>query len=245
VQKRQAKRVGCIDIETAPIVAHRWQLFDPSPVGLNQIVKDWAILSFCLIDAKGKVEYMDTSSKDDPYDDRDICERLWYILHEYDVLVAQNGVAFDMKKIRARLLHYDMPPPSPCLCVDTLQMAKRVAKFTSNKLAWLSQWLSTIQKLEHSKFPGHALWVECLRGTPKAWAEMRKYNIVDVKSTWEVYLRLLPWQSQTGQLKVVRDLTCPTCGSLDIMESGVHYSTVREYTRYQCRKCLTWARGST
>ena len=37
--------ITVIDIETAPIVAHVWRLFDNN-VGLNQIEQDWSILSY-------------------------------------------------------------------------------------------------------------------------------------------------------------------------------------------------------
>ncbi len=237
-------KVGCIDIETAPIVAHRWQLFDPSPVGLNQIVRDWAILSFCLRTHDGKIVYVDNSAEEDAYDDYNLCVDLWHIFNDYDVLVTQNGVSFDMKKVRARFLTHGFPPPSPCRCEDTKLMARRVAKFTSNRLEWFAQTLTKHRKLLHKAYPGHSLWVACLAGDKRAWAEMRAYNIADVRATYAVYLRLLPWQSQTGSLRIVTHGVCPTCASRSIMEDGTYQAQTRQYVRYQCKKCLSWARSS-
>ena len=60
---QEGPKIGLIDIETAPIEAHVWGLWDQN-VGLNQIKTDWAALS---IAAKwmheDEVWYEDTQHK--------------------------------------------------------------------------------------------------------------------------------------------------------------------------------------
>lgn len=241
-------KIGTIDIETAPIQAAVWGLFDQT-VGLNQISTEWAILSFAfkpLGAPKSQVEYLDTSAKDDPRDDAELVARLWEIHHEYDFLIAQNGQRFDLRKIRARMLMHGMPPPSPVKVLDTMLMARQVAAFTSNKLEWLSTYLSTIEKSKHRDFPGFELWRECLAGNPKAWAAMRKYNIPDILSCEQVYLRLRPWVHNHPNVAVYMDddkLRCPICGSDKLVQDGHSFTNVGQYLRYRCDSCFGWSRS--
>lgn len=241
-------KIGLIDIETAPVGAHVWGLFDQT-VGLNQITQEWAIISFCFkpLGAKRReLVYMDNSGQADPRDDYQLCGKLWEIMHEYDVLIAQNGKRFDMRKIRARLIMHGFPPPSPVKIEDTMLMARQVAAFTSNKLEWLSTYLSKLQKSKHKEFPGFELWAECLAGNPKAWRAMRRYNIPDVLSMEQVYLRLRPWVQGGVNVAVYADgenLACPVCGSHKIVADGYSYTNVGKYQRYHCGGCGAWSRG--
>lgn len=240
-------RIGLIDIETAPIDGQVWGLFDQN-VGLSQIVREWSILSFTykpLGGGRKGLKYFDT--RGNPRDDLEICGELWHILNDNDFLIAQNGKRFDLRKIRARLIMYGFAPPSPVKIIDTMLMARQVASFTSNKLEWLSKWLSSVQKLKHKDFPGHELWTECLADNPKAWASMRKYNIVDVLSMEEVYIRLRPWVTGHPNVAAFYDddkRRCPVCGSTHLREHESTYKTnVSEYPQYQCGDCGGWSRG--
>lgn len=241
-------KIGLIDIETAPLGAHVWGLFDQN-VGLNQITQEWSILSFCykeLHAPKKSLVYMDNSHRKDPRDDVDVVNALWHIMHENDILIAQNGKRFDMRKIRARLLLNKLSPPSPVKVEDTMLMARQVAAFTSNKLEWLSTYLSNVQKSKHKDFPGFELWSECLAGNPKAWASMRKYNIPDVLSMEQVYLNLRPWVRGHSNVAVYNDSNetqCPVCSSTDVHQDGYSYTNVGKYPRYQCGHCGAWSRG--
>lgn len=125
-------------------------------------------------------------------------------------------------------------------------MARQVAAFTSNKLEWLSTYLSSVAKSKHKAFPGFELWTACLEGNPKAWAAMRKYNIPDVLSTEEVYLKLRPWVRGHTNIAVYTDseeIACPVCGSHNVKQDGYTYTNVSKYLRYQCGGCGAWSRG--
>lgn len=239
----QAK-VGLIDIETAPLRGFVWGLWDQT-VGLNQIDREWTILSYCFKPLGGRkkdIVYSDTQG--DPLNDAKLVGELWQILDEYDFLIAQNGIRFDMKKIKARMILLGMAPPSPVRCIDTLVMAKRAAAFTSNKLEWLSTYLSTTKKDGHRAFPGFALWAECLKDNPKAWAAMRRYNIPDVTSMEEVYMRLRAWAPGHPNLAAYTDSElpqCPVCASTDLIQDGLYHTNVSKYHRYHCKACGSWS----
>lgn len=241
-------KIAIGDIETAPIVGNTWGLFDQT-VGLNQIDKEWTILSFSwkpLGGSRKEVIYMDTFDKDDPRDDYDLCFKLGQLLDEYDFLIAQNGKRFDLRKIRARLIMHKLPPPSPIRVIDTMLMARQVASFTSNKLEWLSSHLTDVPKESHKDFPGFELWKEFLAGNHKARAAMKRYNIRDIDATEQVYLRLRPWVSDHPNINVYHDddgMLCNRCSSPNLEKRGYAYTNVGQYHRYRCNDCGGWQRS--
>lgn len=239
-------KIGVIDIETAPLVASAWGLFDQN-IGLNQIEREWTILSFAFkpLGSK-KITYKDNSKQDDPRDDSHLLPDLWNILNDYDFLVAQNGKRFDLRKIRARLILAGFVPPSPVKVLDTMLMARQVAAFTSNKLEWLADKLSNVPKSKHKEFPGFELWSECLKGNPRAWRAMKRYNIPDITSCEEVYLKLRPWYEGHPNVAVYAEgsvTACPRCASEDIEQDGYVFTNVGKYERFRCGSCGGWSRG--
>lgn len=239
-------KIITLDIETSPIIAYAWGLFKQY-IGLDQVIRDWSVLSYS---AKtlgvDKVRYMDVSEQEDFYDDRAIMQALWHELDDADIVVTQNGIRFDHRKINARFIALGMKPPSPYKCIDTKVEAQKVAAFTSNKLEWLARVLTDERKSAHSKFPGFKLWLECLKGNKEAWAEMRKYNPQDTVATEEVYLKLRPYIIGHPNLNVYdddEDKRCPNCGSKHVERRGFRYTQTGKYSRYHCGDCGAWSRG--
>lgn len=235
-----------LDIETSPLQSLHWRLWKEN-IGLNQIGDEWTVLSFCAKWlGKREVIYEDVSEQTDFRDDSLLLGKLWEVLDRADFVIAQNGKGFDLKKIRARMVMHGMPPFSPVIVIDTMLIAKEVFGFTSNRLEWLSTYLSKIKKLKHNKFPGMELWKECLAGNRAAWDEMRKYNIVDVRSTEQVYLSLRPWA--VGHPNVAaywpdEEMRCPKCGSKSLQQRGYSYTQTGQYHRYCCNGCGGWSRS--
>lgn len=242
----QRPTITTLDIETAPITAYVWGLFKQN-VGLNQIVKDWSIMSLAWkYLGHEEVYYQDVSHQTDLRDDADLLVVLWSILDESDVIIGQNLRRFDVKKINARFLEAGLPPPSPYIIIDTLEMAKDAAGFTSNKLDWLSQKLADDKKDHHDEFPGMELWVQCLNGNPRAWAAMREYNLGDIPSCEQVYLALRPYYRQHPNLAIFIDdeeTRCPRCLSVNLEPLASTFTNVSEYKRYGCRDCGGFARS--
>src|ERR1700761_5055614 len=178
-------RILVLDIETSPLESYTWGLFDQN-VSLDQIKTEWSILSYAAKwVGKKEVFFNHTGGRGvaKVRDDRLLMGELWNILDAAEIVVVQNGVSFDLKKINARLSIHGYGPYSPVRTVDTLRVARKHFGYTSNKLAWLSKYLTPTKKSEHKKFPGMELWLECLKDNPKAWQEMRKYNIQDIVAT--------------------------------------------------------------
>lgn len=232
-------RVLVFDIETAPVIAHVWRLWDQN-VGLNQIVSDWHVLAWS---AKwlgeDKVLYMDQSAATEIEDDHDLLVTIWHLLDDADIVITQNGRNFDQKKLNARFVLNKMQPPSHYKHIDTKQIASKHFGFTSNKLEYMTDKLCTqYKKLKHKKFPGHELWVECLAGNPEAWDEMRDYALNDVLSLEELYTKLIPWEN-TVNFNLYHngeDHTCH-CGSVEFHRRGFHYTAAGKYQCYRCVDC--------
>lgn len=243
-------KILTLDIETSPLESFTWGTFDQN-VGVEQIKTEWSVLSFAAKWlGKPKVIYADTSGRgvDKIRDDGDLLDQLWRLLDEADIVVAQNGVSFDLKKINARMLMAGQGPYSPVRVIDTLRAAKQHFKFTSNKLAWLSKHLTDAPKSLHNKYPGFELWSECLLDNPTAWAEMKKYNKQDVIATEKLYLKLRPWITQHPNLATYsmrEDLTCPKCDSPELQARGYTVTQSGKYQRLHCQKCGGWSRSKT
>lgn len=229
-----------LDIETAPILAYVWSIWEQN-VGLNQIEKDWHILSWSAkwIDSN-KVIYADQSKARNLEDDSKILKQLWYLMDEADIIVTQNGVQFDQKKIFARMLMCGMQRPSSFKHIDTKQIASRVFGFTSNKLEYMTDKLNKkYKKLKHAKFAGFDLWKQCIAGNPAAWREMKKYNMYDVLALEELYYKLMPWANNLPNINVYTDTLKPICycGSKEFKLQGFSYTSTGKYQRHKCKKC--------
>jgi RNase_H superfamily len=241
-------RIGIVDIETAPFESLTWGLWEQN-IGLNQIQKETNLLSYAWkwLDS-GSVLYADTSGRGakKTRDDRHLLADLHGLLDEADIVVAQNGAAFDIKRINARMVTQGFGPYSPIRIIDTKLVAKKHFAFSSNRLEWLARYLAGGEKYKHSKYEGMELWIECLKDNPDAWKEMKKYNIIDTKLCEAVYLKLRPWIDQhpnLGAYTSAQDPVCPKCGSKKVEARGTRSLQQGMYTRFFCQACRGWSRG--
>lgn len=244
-------KIVTLDIETFPNLVFTWGLFKQM-VGVNQIVRDWSIASMCWkwLGTKG-TEYVDCEAN--PTDDRELLAHAWNVLDEADIVVGQNSKHFDIRKLNARFIEAGFGPPSPYKQIDTKVEAAKVAMFTSNRLEWLAAHLADVPKDKHKEFPGFDLWAECLKGNPRAWAAMRKYNPRDVVATEQVYMKLRPWieghpnvaiyDHERGDVDGKPFIACPKCGSHKLQQRGHQHTQVGTYPRYHCQSCGGWSRG--
>ena len=232
-------KILVFDLETAPIMAYTWGLYDLR-VGLNQIKEDWCILAW---GAKwlnsDKTIYMDNSKNKDVKDDKKLVEALWKLLDEADIVIAQNGDKFDIKKFNARAVIHGLPPVSPFKSTDTLKESRRVFSFTSHSLEYMSSKLNKkYKKLKHERYPGFELWKAVLEGDKKAWADMKTYCIHDVLATEELYNTIQGW-IRTQNLAAFFDddkIRC-RCGSANVYRKGFVYTDTGKFQGYKCKDC--------
>lgn len=237
------------DIETAPILGYVWGLWE-NDLGLNQVKSDWHILAWAakwLDDPASKIMYMDQRNAKNIEDDKEILKGIWKLINEADIVITQNGKAFDEKKLNARFILNGFKPPSSYKHIDTKRIASKKFAFTSNKLEYMTDKLCTkFKKQKHSKFSGFELWNQCLKGNLKAWKEMERYNKYDVLSLEELYKKLQPWDSSIdfNLYSDTTDTRC-NCGSSRLNKNGYAYLSFGKYQRYACADCGAEVRGRT
>lgn len=239
-------KILTLDIETAPLKASIWSQWQQF-TGLNMIQGDWYILSWS---AKwmheDNVVYRDKRETWEDEDDLALCEEMWQLLDEADIILTQNGIRFDQKKLFARFLHHGMRPPSSFRHIDTLMIAKKHFAFTSNKLEYMTdKFCKQYKKLKHGKYPGFELWNECLKGNMEAWDEMEKYNIYDVLSLEELYGILAPWYKAHPNINLYYEdnkIRCH-CGNDEFDHNGYAYTNLSKFDKFACTKCGAEHRG--
>jgi len=233
-------RILIFDIETSPITSYTWGLFDQT-IGLNQIKEDWHLLAWAAKwygDPVSKVMYMDNKNVKDVRDDKKLVEGLARLLDQTDIAITQNGEAFDIKKLNARAVINGLPPIKPCKSTDILKEGRKVFKFTSHKLEYISENLNKkYKKLKHKDYPGFELWKAVLGGDKKAWISMKKYTIYDVLATEESYSIIQDW-IKTHNFAVYgtsKELMC-LCGSPVGRSAGFYYSDIGKFQVYRCSR---------
>jgi hypothetical protein len=237
--KHKGPKILLIDIETMPIIAHVWSLWN-NDVALNQVQQDWSILSWSakwLHEPNSKIMYADQRYAKNINDDNKLLKQIHKLMDEADIILGQNSKRFDTKKLNARFIINGYPPPSKYQQIDTMIMAKKNFAFTSNKLEYLSNTLGVKhKKLKTKKFPGHLLWAECMKGNVEAFKEMEAYNKTDVLALEDVYKKLAPWDNMVN-LNVYQDEMVCTCGSKQFQKRGFQYSKTGKYQNYRCSHC--------
>lgn len=220
-------RILLFDIETTPIVAYVWGLYEQNVI---QVKEEWRILSVAYkwLGEKG-VTFVRA-----PKDDKKVCEVIHYLFDQADVVVAHNGNSFDIKKCQARFLVHGLLPPSPFKSVDTKLVAKRHFGFNSNKLDSLGEATKEGRKVKHE---GFELWLKCMANDQAAWKRMETYNKRDVQLLERLYLRMMPYMTTYPRLHP--GAVCQHCGSDKVQYRGV-YPAKREARRFICRNCGVW-----
>lgn len=226
-----------IDIETLAELGWVWELYDTNVI---EIERPGHLLSVAWkwqgkkTQVKGLDDFKGYKSKSG--DDKQLCELVWKLLNEADIIIGHNAKAFDIKKLNYRFMVNGMKPPSPAKIIDTLVSMKSVAKAPSNKLNSLGKVMNIGKKLEHE---GWDLWKKCYLGDKKAWKKMKKYNKIDVDLLEKWYLILRPWITNHPDLAVITDNrgACPHCLEFSLIKD--RKSRVRNGWKqvYQCTSC--------
>lgn len=245
IQSANNPRILLFDIETAPMMAFIWKLWKEN-VGLPQIISDWFIICW-----SAKWLYSNeiltgclTPEEAVKQDDKRIVTDLWELINKADIVIAYNGVAFDIPKINSRFLVHGLPPTKPYFSVDPCAIAKRQFGFSSNKLDALAQHFGIPLKLDTD----FDLWKRCFAGDGEALKYMSKYNKRDTAILEEVYLRMRPWikgHPNVGNLISSEEPVCSICGSTDLekLEGEYYYTSIGKYELFRCKNCGAISRG--
>jgi len=169
---------------------------------------------------------------------------LWKLINEADAICHYNGKRFDIPHINREFLEKSYKPTSPYKQIDLLDTVKRMFKFPSNKLDYVTQALHLSGKAETGGFD---TWVGCIEDNPEAWNTMQKYNIQDVIVLEELYNKIQGWIPNHANHSIYGDndgLVCPNCGGKHFQRRGTYKANTSTYQRYKCKGCGKWFRDS-
>lgn len=228
-----------IDLETSPITAHTWGLWQQN-ISIKQILESTEVICFGARWGDSKQVIFKSVHHDGK---KAMLKELHRLMEEADVIVGWNSKAFDHKHIRREFLEAAMLPPSPSKDLDLMLEVKRNFKFPSYKLDYVAQTLGVGAKVEHTGFD---LWLGCMAGDEKSWRMMKKYQIQDVNLLLDLYDKLLPWLKMPN--KAAHDDMpegCVNCASLNLRRRGFETQATGKYQKFQCQDCGKWMRSKS
>lgn len=221
-----------------------YEMFPKHGYPVSAIEKDWIMLGAAwkwLHEPNAKCVSVSPKRPDNDYE---VISILHTVLSEADVLIGHNSDGFDYKKFNTRAIKHGLPPIQPKKTIDTLKIARRYFKFTSNKLRYIADFLGVEGKDESPD------WPKCVAGDEEALRYMREYNKQDVIATEQVYLKLRSYHNTHPDLNhicPVRDVSgelihlCPKCQSPDMQSRGTTFSRGKVRKRMQCNNCGGWS----
>lgn len=212
---------------------------------IESIKRDWTMLgaSWKLLGPENRVSCISVSPQN-PLDDTAVVYKLHEVLSDADILIGHNGDAFDYKKFNTRAIILGLPPIAPKQTIDTLKIARKYFRFTSNKLRYIAKVLGVDAKDESPD------WEKVINGDPEELRYMRSYNKQDVIVLEGLYDRLRAYHHTHPNLGVYIDLrdtggervdVCPTCASPSIKTRGYSYTKTGKKRRYCCDSCGAWS----
>jgi len=127
-------------------------------------------------------------------DDSMIVADILACLEEADVLIAYNGVDFDMAMLRTRALIAGLPPVNPKKIIDPVIIARKQLRLHSNRLDAVAQALGT----EFDKTPvDFKIWLEAsMDGSSTAMDYITEHCIADVYVLEEVAYKMRHYVKQ-------------------------------------------------
>jgi hypothetical protein len=228
-----------LDLETSPILAHVWGLWDQN-VSIGQIAKSTEVICF---GARWYGEKKVLFKSVHHHGKQEMLNEMHRVMDEADIVIGWNSASFDSKHMKREMIEAGMLPPSPYKDLDLMRVVKSQFKFPSNKLDYVAQTLGVGSKVKHSGFD---LWLKCMAGDNKAWQEMKKYQIQDVDLLVDLYEKLKPWIKNHPHAALYDGVEdgCSNCASTDLQRRGFSRTTTSTYQRFQCNSCGKWMRGS-
>lgn len=223
------------DIETSLMQNGSFGLFNQN-INYKHIIKDWVILCACWKElGKKKVHSVSIGDEGDFNDDYNVVKTLRDYLEDVDILIAHNGDKFDLKKFNARLIYHKLPPLPKIVTIDTLKQARNCAKFSSNRLDYLGEFLGVGGKMYNTQ----GLWIDILlNNSENSLKQMVKYCKRDVVLLEDVYLALRPYMKSHPNIAEGGSLNCPKCNSKYYTKHKTRITAQGiKKQQYQCKGC--------
>lgn len=234
-----APKILFFDIETTPMVSYTWGRWQQN-VSLEQTIQESYMLCWSASWMGSDEVFGDCLTPDESIegDDSRIIKSLWKNVDEADILVAYNGVDFDVKKINGMFFTHGLNPPTPYKVVDPCRVARAKFGFSSNKMDALAKYLRIPVKMGTD----FSLWKACMNGSKKALDYMFEYNKKDVEILKQIYLKMLPYITNHPNVcnYIDGNMSCTHCGEIhnfEKIDNHYYYTDVNKYQIYRCLTC--------
>jgi uncharacterized protein YprB with RNaseH-like and TPR domain len=189
-------------------------------------------------------DYGGYTNKGSGYTDKFLLRAATKIMAEADLMVAHYGDRFDRPFVNGRLAINELPPIPTTKQLDTCLLAWKQFNFHSNRLKELAKFLGCKEKKDENQFP--LWWLQVMRGGAmgkKALDLMEEYNMQDVRTLEEIYLRLRPFEVKPVKLY---SKGCRICGA-PVKYDGTYTRTKEKvYKKFKCtnKVCGYWDRDT-
>lgn len=177
----------------------------------------------------------------DVADDLPLIVDLWKVLDEADIVCIQNE-QFDSGWFNQRCIYHGLPQPSPYRVICTLKGLKKACSLPSNSLDYSTRYFDVgFNKRKHE---GISLWIRCMEGEREAIQEMLDYNVGDIPTLRELYLKIrafIPNHPNVALYGVGEEMVCSVCGSCNVYEIEGKFATTNlsKFKSYRCDDCGT------
>lgn len=231
------------DIECTPTLGWTYGLWQTNVI---KVEKQPILMSFSYMWYNDKDIYNEKISQSDlkKWSDKKLAIKLRDLFTEADIVIAHNANRFDNKVANAAFLRNNLTPPSPFKTIDTLQVARSVARLGSNSLNSLGELfgLGTKSEVSHGQ-----LWYKCLQGDKESWNLLEVYNNQDVELLCALYEKLLPYIKNHPNLGDIEQIdgVCPKCLSHKLKKEGTHSRRGGRVQSYSCGNCGGWCNAAT
>lgn len=178
-------------------------------------------------------------------DDSRLAVELYDLYSQADAIVCHNSTSYDHKVTQTRCTKHGLPKLPTVKVLDTLLLARRNLRLSSNTLDNIADYFDLGRKIQTT---GMSLWKAVQQGDQDAMQSMVDYCKQDTKLLRDVYLRLRHLGKAGEVLNHAlynnKDYCCPVCGSEDVEKTGRTVKTsVATYEEHLCNGCGYVARG--
>lgn len=251
---KKLPKVLIFDVETSYASALLWpQFHGKQHIPIDNMLTDW--YTFCwagkwlfqnetfgaLINPDNILRARRNFDRDT--DDYDVIKPLWDKLNEADCVIGYNSNSFDIRKMNARFLKYDLNPPLPFRSIDLYETVKTQFETSSGKLDFINSYLNIPVKLGTDG----KLWRECWMGNSESLEKMYEYNINDAEITESLYLKIRKWIKNHPNFNIYDDAVvgdkCKICHKDLEWQDKYHTTPVGKYQIFRCSGCGTVGRS--
>lgn len=238
-------KILLFDLESAATISAHFGRFKVN-IGQDNVIKEGGWLLSSAYKYLGQEEIKSaivTPKQAVECNDLKVVIDLWDAIEDSDIVVGHNSKGFDWPLFKARCIYHGLPAPKKVKVIDTLELVKEF-KFNSNKLGSLAKQLDLQHKIETR---GISLWIDCGNGCESSLREMQEYNIGDIATLEELYLKLRSYSTKHPNTALYYNdnaMRCNVCGSTNVAETGnLVYTNLSKFSEFACGDCDARFRG--